>query len=62
MSLAGWALFGVTAAALAVLASRRPAPAPDRAPVRFSIELDSTAQISATDPSADHLAPMAGAS
>ena len=48
--LAGWALFGVTAAALAVLAWRRPAPAQDRAPVRFSIELDSTAQISPTDP------------
>jgi serine/threonine-protein kinase len=50
VSLAGWALFGLTAAALAVLALRRPAPAPDRAPVRFSFELDSTSQISPTDP------------
>ena len=50
LSLGGWGLFAVTAAALAVLASRRSGLAPDRAPVRFSFELDSTAQINSTDP------------
>jgi serine/threonine-protein kinase len=48
--LAGWAMFAVTAAALAVVASRRSRVAPDTAPVRFSIELDSTAQLYASDP------------
>jgi eukaryotic-like serine/threonine-protein kinase len=47
--LAGWALFAAAAAGLAVLASRRPAVA-NRSPVRFSIELDSTAQLRTGDP------------
>jgi serine/threonine-protein kinase len=46
----GWALFGVAAAVAAVLALRRPSVGPERTPVRFSIELDSTAQINAVDP------------
>jgi serine/threonine-protein kinase len=48
--LAGWALFAVAAAALAVVALRRPGVAPDRAPVRFSIQLDSTTEINTGDP------------
>jgi serine/threonine-protein kinase len=50
LPLAGWALFAVTAAALAVLASRRSGLPPERAPVRFSIELDSTVRLNAGDP------------
>jgi serine/threonine-protein kinase len=49
LPLAGWALFAAAAAGLAVLASRRSATAV-RAPVRFSIELDSTVQINVGDP------------
>ncbi|HET7468091.1 MAG TPA: protein kinase [Gemmatimonadales bacterium] len=48
--LAGWALFAIAAAGLAVLASRQPSLGPDRAPVRFSVELDSTAQLMPGDP------------
>src|SRR6185312_690655 len=50
LPLTGWALFAVAAAALAVLASRRPNAAPGRTPVRFSIELDSAARINGGDP------------
>jgi serine/threonine-protein kinase len=51
--LAGWALFAAgaaVAAGLALLASRRSRPAPGATPVRFSIELDSTAQLYGGDP------------
>ncbi len=48
--LTGWALFAVAAAALAVVASRRSGLEPDQAPVRFSIDLDSTSRINSTDP------------
>jgi eukaryotic-like serine/threonine-protein kinase len=46
LPLAGWALFAAATAGLAVLVAGRPATA-RRAPVRFSIELDSTARINA---------------
>jgi serine/threonine-protein kinase len=48
--LAGWALFAVAAAALGVVASRRSGVTPDRSPVRFTIELDSTERLNPTDP------------
>src|SRR5262249_23661982 len=48
--LAGWALFAVAAALLAVIASRRSHPAPEAAPVRVSIELDSTPHLRPSAP------------